>query len=49
MILGYLRSIRIMQKIKGEIKDKMRYQLADRVGFEPTVCSHIRRFSRPVP
>ena len=23
--------------------------LADGVGFEPTVRSHIRRFSRPVP
>lgn len=23
--------------------------LADRVGFEPTVGSHLRRFSRPLP
>ena len=29
--------------------DEMQRKLADRVGFEPTVGLHLRRFSRPLP
>ena len=29
--------------------DEIQRKLADRVGFEPTVGLHLRRFSRPLP
>ncbi len=30
-------------------EDRRKKEVAEEVGFEPTVGSHLRRFSRPVP